>query len=1007
MVYPFTMTDAEMLALARDDSISVNDFKNIGIKPESYYIPLLATCVSTLPFLCVESFYVDFPWTVIVRNMLVAIVVVILLYTFLDGHGEVHCMACSEEEDDGVYKRTQQTFRAIPATPFFFSTNLGSFYIFTNLDPGLLNELGTWNKIEHIKIFKRNNINAVRTAHYPNMPLWYDLCDIHGIYVMDEANVETHGYNYGNRNSLSFWPEFEATHVDRSRSMVVRDKNHPSVVSWSLGNEAGYGPNHDADYAWIKAYDQHNRPIRYEGSSALGDSSSTDFDSCMYCRASNNGRFPWKPFVLCEYTHAMANSNGNLKEYWEEIYASDRHAGGFVWDWIDQGLRQPVPGSTTSQTLFAYGGWWENERNIFNDNNFCMNGLVASDNNPHPGVASLKYWHRFTHISPVSLELPSPRFKVTSWYEFVNMADVVAGRWDMVENGTVVDSGPLSSLHLGFQESAEVTLNIPEPTLIPGAEYWINVVYSTEEDQFYADSGHVVSHEQFALNIGVPALPEVGASLTTEQTSEDFVFNGTDFSLEISKASGMISNFNFKNAVMLESGPSPDFWRSIIDNDDGANLGSRFSAWRYMNFRIQDAYFAEVKGDSATVTVRGTIEPVNNVFTTGCDNEVGWVHFAVNGSSILWTSAPGQCLHAFPDNATVMPCDGSAAQQWTVENGLFFSEANKGKCLDVCSGSQADYTNVLMYECDAVNVKQIFEYNEIDGRIVWPHANNRCLGARQDETNTMGDFTMMYTVHGSGAVDVEVDYEPQNGYSDFLRFGTRMVLPAGFGGMAWYGRGPTATYPDRQEEPIGVYHTTVSSNFHEFSKPQEIGNKMGVSFIELKTEDGIVFRAESKGVPLSVSASHYSRDELDRSVHDYLWQMWRDEHVYLNVELLGIECSIENFLVRIYLQCSHHAILLQPPGIILTLEMMQEALRYFGTHDIFLCISGCCISGCCVGGCCIRMAHATLCWNSHRSIQSCFLYSGARHFELDFHCSLSIVFPVRSVGGLKKLTLWE
>ncbi len=224
--------------------------------------------------------------------------------------------------------------------------------------------------------------------------------------MIDEANIETHAFGNNPKNQLANDPAWETAHVDRVRRMAERDKNHPSIIIWSYGNEAGAGPNFDACRTYIKAAHP-ERPTHYEGDKRP-DQPSSDFNSRMYANQEWGLTYSGsKPLVLCEYTHAMGNSNGNLAEYWHDnIYRHDHHAGGFVWDWMDQGLRQPVPKShqdrigsgPVKETFLAYGGWFEDKHGIYTDRNFCMNGLIAADWTPHPGLFAIKHAYRNIHL---------------------------------------------------------------------------------------------------------------------------------------------------------------------------------------------------------------------------------------------------------------------------------------------------------------------------------------------------------------------------------------------------------------------------------------------------------------------------------------------------------------------------------------------------------------------------------------------------------------------------------
>ncbi len=314
--------------------------------------------------------------------------------------------------------------------------------------------------IRDIELMKQHNVNAVRTSHYPNDPEWYELCDLYGLYVIDEANIESHGYGDDVKNRLANDPAWKPAHLDRIERMVERDKNHPSVVIWSMGNEAGDGPNFAAGYQWLKARDA-GRPVHYCGSTARGGSNS-DVNSFMYASPTavveRAAKRPTMPLILCEYTHAMGNSNGGLKEYWDVFYSGTNAQGAFVWDWVDQGIRQPVPAAYRpaggpNATFMAYGGYWEDRVGVYNDNNFCQNGLIGADRKPHPGLLAIKYVYRYIHVTPVDLKAGT--FKVRSWFDAVNVKDAAEGAWEVTKNGVRVASGPLPDLDVAPRQERE------------------------------------------------------------------------------------------------------------------------------------------------------------------------------------------------------------------------------------------------------------------------------------------------------------------------------------------------------------------------------------------------------------------------------------------------------------------------------------------------------------------------------------------------------------------------
>jgi beta-galactosidase len=431
--------------------------------------------------------------------------------------------------------------------------------------------------VKDIEVMKRHNVNAVRTSHYPNDPLWYDLADEYGLYLYDEANIECHGFGADPKNRLTNDAAWTSAYVDRMQRMVERDKNHPSIIVWSMGNESGDGLNMAAGYKWLKGRDQ-SRPVHYEGSSSHGGPNS-DINSFMYPTAAEMAELakkrPNMPLILCEYTHAMGNSNGGLKEYWDLFYSGSNMQGAFVWDWVNQGIRQPVPAeyraSAGRDTFFAYGGWWEDRVGQHNDENFCQNGLVMADRTPAPGLAAIKYVYRYLHAAPVNLA--AGRVSVKSWFDFVNAKDVAAGTWTVTANGKPIGSGPLPELDLAPGQQRELTLPLPTISAAPGTEYWLNLSFVTKDATAWAPKGHEIAWEQWKLPVQVPPAlgePPAPPALDVETWGRLTIFSGKDFALVFDRLFGMIRSYSYRNVRLLERGPQPDFWRAMTDNDLGA-----------------------------------------------------------------------------------------------------------------------------------------------------------------------------------------------------------------------------------------------------------------------------------------------------------------------------------------------------------------------------------------------------------------------------------------------------
>ncbi len=442
-------------------------------------------------------------------------------------------------------------------------------------DPDSARAVPVSRMIEDIKLMKSNNINAVRTAHYPNDPRWYDLCDQYGIYLMDEANLETHGVG----GLLSNLPVWHTAFLERAIRMVERDKNHPSVVWWSLGNESGCGPNHAAMAAWIHDYDP-TRPVHYEGAAGNPDYPYVDVISRMYERipgiirlATNNDP---RPMVLCEYAHAMGNSVGNLPEYWEAIRAHKRLIGAFIWDWVDQGIRKKSPDGKTF--FWAYGGDFGD---VPNDDNFCCNGLTQPDRKPNPSLREVKKVYQRIHVTPVDLRAGT--FTVENEYDFRDL-DFVEGSWELTCDGRVVQKGKLAKLTLAPKQKQNLEIPLRQPELKAGSEYWVKITFALAEDTPWAPRGHVVAWDQFQVPYEVPAAPAIAPGqmpqVKLRQEANAWIAGGEGFTVTVGKASGAIESLVFKGSELIRSPLIPNFWRAPIDNDDGNGMVKRLGAWR-------------------------------------------------------------------------------------------------------------------------------------------------------------------------------------------------------------------------------------------------------------------------------------------------------------------------------------------------------------------------------------------------------------------------------------------
>ncbi|MCE5184872.1 MAG: DUF4981 domain-containing protein [Planctomycetaceae bacterium] len=446
--------------------------------------------------------------------------------------------------------------------------------------------------VEDIVLMKRFNINAVRTAHYPNDPRWYDLCDRYGIYVMDEANIETHGI----RGLLASDLTWQAAFMDRGIGMVERDKNHPSVIIWSLGNESGYGPNFAALSAWIRAADP-TRPIHYEGAQGSADDVSdprdpetVDFISRMYPRVGalydqpQEARWPKilkiaeddrdsRPVLMCEYAHAMGNAVGNLKEYWDEIHSNRRMAGGFIWDWVDQGIRRKT---ADGRDYFAYGGDFGDKPNL---KDFCFNGLVFADRK-----ATAKLWEVKKVYQPIQIEAVGSRagkIRLTNRYAFTDL-NTLEGRWSVTRDGREIQSGVLGRIECRPGEETMVSIPIDVPKE-PG-DYYARVSFHLPEKTMWAPAGHEVAWQQLPLlRVEPPAQIDSGnlPEIAVIEEGDLVRVTGSDFEAVFSRQTGTLCSLVYDGRQMLskQGGPVLQAYRAPTSNDKAFGKG-RARDWR-------------------------------------------------------------------------------------------------------------------------------------------------------------------------------------------------------------------------------------------------------------------------------------------------------------------------------------------------------------------------------------------------------------------------------------------
>lgn len=452
--------------------------------------------------------------------------------------------------------------------------------------------------LQDIQVMKRFNINAVRTSHYPDDSYWYDLCDQYGIYVVAEADVESHGMGYGPA-TLAKVPSWKSAHLERNQRNVQRNYNHPSVIIWSLGNEAGYGDNFDVAYDWIKALDP-MRPVQYERSEYGGKS---DIFCPMYydyngCIRYSEDETRTKPLIQCEYAHAMGNSEGGFKEYWDIIRKYPKYQGGFIWDFVDQSIRWT---GKNGKMIYAYGG--DFNRYDASDQNFNDNGLISPDRVPNPHMYEVGYYYQ-----NIWTELKDASKGIVEVYNenFFRDLSAYSLEWELLKDGQPVRKGNAGIIDAAPQARVNVTL--PFGRIDGEGEWLLNIKYVLNEAEGVLDAGYCVAKSQIALSeykapeFGVKNLKINNMALelpVIDDNDANYIrVSGNDFEIVLSRHNGYIVSYSADGVEYLDEGAqiTPNFWRAATDNDFGAALQRRYAAWQNPQIRLTSLNSGMVDG---------------------------------------------------------------------------------------------------------------------------------------------------------------------------------------------------------------------------------------------------------------------------------------------------------------------------------------------------------------------------------------------------------------------------
>ena len=458
--------------------------------------------------------------------------------------------------------------------------------------------------IKDIRIMKNLNINAVRTCHYPNDPRWYELCDKYGIYLVAEANVESHGMGYGEK-TLAKNPSFALAHMERNQRNIQCYFNHPAIIFWSLGNEAGYGPNFEAAYDWIKAEDA-SRPVQYE---QAGQHGKTDifcpmyygYEGCDWYSKNDNQR----PLIQCEYSHTMGNSGGGFKEYWDMVRKYPKYQGGFIWDWADQGILKRNNERTRNipaPEIYGYGG--DFHKDDASDQNFCNNGVVAPNRELHPHAYEIA--QQYQNIWVTAADLQKGEINIYNENFFRNLKNYTLS-WEILENGVATQTGIIADLNVEPQKTVKVTLPYSLEGICPCKEIHLNVYFSLKSSDGIRPAGQKVAGNQLAIREKTekevaPANCKFARNL---QVLNDLALNimGEGFTLSFDKETGYLNNWVVDGDFVLTPGTAltPNFWRAPTDNDYGAGIQNRLKVWKNPGLKLT-ALNHEVKDGQVIVT---------------------------------------------------------------------------------------------------------------------------------------------------------------------------------------------------------------------------------------------------------------------------------------------------------------------------------------------------------------------------------------------------------------------
>ena len=472
--------------------------------------------------------------------------------------------------------------------------------------------------IKDMQLMKQNNINAIRLAHYPNDPIIYKLADEYGFYIVDEANIEVHGMgvlpgNFDKSVHPAYLKSWAPTFQDRIERMFERDKNYPSIIIWSMGNECGNGQVFFDAYKWLKAKDT-TRPVQFE---QAGEESNTDIVSPMYPSISYMESYAadetkTRPYIMCEYAHAMGNSSGNFQQYWDIIMSSKHMQGGFIWDWVDQGIKST---DANGKTFWAYGGDLGG-LNLQNDENFCANGLVAADRTPHPGLYEVKKVYQ--DILFKNSDWKKGLITVQNLFSFKNLSGYQF-KWAIIKSGEIFKNGTFTA-EVDAQQEKQIAINLPVIDFNDGNEYLLNVYAYTKVASALVPANFEAAREQFGYQAkGYFTKSNLhDGELKIEKSGVFINFTSGKIAGAFNTKTGMLTNYTINGKSVLNTYPEPYFWRAPTDNDFGNKMQITSNIWRtaHMNKTVKQVEIGEKNIEGLPIKVVFNLTDIDAIYTT-------------------------------------------------------------------------------------------------------------------------------------------------------------------------------------------------------------------------------------------------------------------------------------------------------------------------------------------------------------------------------------------------------